>query len=235
MTMVSGDTALENVAFGDDGIIASLPEGGLHISASTISVEFSERLVAAHAAAGQQFLAAPVFGAPDAASAGTLHVVAGGKEEAVAAARPALKAVGQSIFVASESPPVANLAKLSGNFLFASIIESLGEAVALVAKAGVDRRQYLDFLTATLFNVPVYKSYGGRIVDDRFNSPAFKASLGQKDIRLVLAAAEALNVPMPIASLLRDRFLTLMARGGESLDWTAIGQLAARDAGEVSD
>jgi 3-hydroxyisobutyrate dehydrogenase-like beta-hydroxyacid dehydrogenase len=234
VTMVSNDDALESVVFGRDGIIDSLPAGAIHISSSTVSVALSERLSAAHAEAAQRFVAAPVFGQPDAAAAGELFVVAGGAPDAVNAALPLLDAFGQSTFVVSETAKVASLVKLSGNFLFASIIESLGEAIALVGKAGVDRRQYLDFLTSTLFNVPVYKSYGGRIVDGAFEPAAFLASLGHKDIRLALAAAEELRVPMPLASLLRDRFLTLLANGGGNLDWTAISQLAAKDAGEGS-
>jgi 3-hydroxyisobutyrate dehydrogenase-like beta-hydroxyacid dehydrogenase len=121
--------------------------------------------------------------------------------------------------------------KLSGNFLGASVIESLGEALALVGKAGVDRRQYLQILTSTLFDAPIYKTYGGLIASEHFEPAGFAASLGQKDIRLLLAAAEDLRVPMPLANLLRDRFLTLLARGGDQLDWSAIGALPAVDAG----
>ena len=121
--------------------------------------------------------------------------------------------------------------KLSGNFLGASVIESLGEALALVAKGGIDQRRYLEFLTSTLFDAPIYKTYGELIVGGRFAPAGFAAPLGQKDIRLALAAAEALHVPMPLGSLLRDRFLTLMAHGGEQLDWSAIGRLPAADAG----
>ena len=129
-------------------------------------------------------------------------------------------------------PKAANLVKLSANFLMASVIESLGEAMALVAKGGVDRQQYLELLTATLFGAPVYATYGPLIATDNFSPPGFAAPLGQKDIRLLLAAAENLRVPLPLASLLRDRFLTLLAHGGERLDWSAIGSLAARDAGD---
>ena len=111
------------------------------------------------------------------------------------------------------------------------MIEALGEAMALVGKAGIDRRQYLDLLTTTLFTAPAYQTYGGLIVEERFAPAGFAASLGYKDIHLALAAAEDLRVPMPLASLLRDRFLTLLAQGGEGLDWSAIGQLAAKDAG----
>ncbi len=137
----------------------------------------------------------------------------------------------QRTFVVSRKPEVANLVKLSGNFLIASVIESLGEAMALVDKGGVDRREYLELLTSTLFAAPVYKTYGGLIADRKFEPPGFAAPLGQKDIRLTLAAAENLRVPMPLASLLRDRFLTLLAHGGENLDWSAIGYLPAKDAG----
>jgi 3-hydroxyisobutyrate dehydrogenase-like beta-hydroxyacid dehydrogenase len=121
--------------------------------------------------------------------------------------------------------------KLSGNFLGAAVIESLGEALTLIAKEGIDERRYLEILTSTLFDAPIYKTYGELIAARRFEPAGFAATLGQKDIRLVLAAAEDLRVPMPLASLLRDRFLTLLARGGEQLDWSAIGRLPALDAG----
>jgi 3-hydroxyisobutyrate dehydrogenase-like beta-hydroxyacid dehydrogenase len=129
-------------------------------------------------------------------------------------------------------PTAANLVKLSGNFLIAVVIESLGEAIALVSKGGVGPHQYLDILTSTPFSTPIYKTYGALIADKKFSPAGFAAPLGQKDIRLTLAAAEELCVPLPLASLLRDRFLTLMAHGGDKLDWSAIGGLAAKDAGE---
>jgi 3-hydroxyisobutyrate dehydrogenase-like beta-hydroxyacid dehydrogenase len=122
--------------------------------------------------------------------------------------------------------------KLSGNFLMASAIEALGEAVALVGKAGIDRRAYIELLTSSIFNVPAYKTYGGLIAQGQFEPAAFAAPLGYKDIRLALAAAEGLRVPMPLASLLHDRFLRLFAQGGDHLDWSAIGGLATQDAGD---
>jgi 3-hydroxyisobutyrate dehydrogenase-like beta-hydroxyacid dehydrogenase len=232
MTMLANDEAVESVVYGDQGVLASLARGAVHISSSTISVALSERLAADHASAGQRFVAAPVFGRPDAAAAGQLFVVTAGAGEAIETATPLFDAIGKQTFVVSETPKAANLIKLSGNFLIASVIESLGEAMALVAKGGVDRQQYLDILTSTLFGAPVYKTYGGLIADGRFEPAGFAAPLGFKDIRLTLAAAEDLRVPLPLANLLRDRFLTLLAHGGDKLDWSAIGRLAARDAGE---
>jgi len=232
-TMLAHDDALSAVVHGDGGVLASLGKGAVHISASTISVAMSERLTNEHAAAGQRFVAAPVFGRPEAAAAAKLFVAAAGSPDAIEAVTPLFDAIGQKTFVLGEEPKAANLVKLSGNFLIAAVIESLGEAMALVEKGGVDRHAYLDLLTSTLFNAPVYKTYGGLIADRKFKPAGFTAPLGQKDIRLALAAGEALNVPLPLASLLRDRFLTLLAHGGEELDWSAIGALAAKDAGLV--
>ncbi len=235
ITMLANDDAVESVVFGDGSIIGSLLAPAIHISSSTISVALSERLEAAHAKAEQRFVAAPVFGRPDVAAAGQLFVVAAGAPDAVKAAAPLFDAIGKRTFVVSETPKAANLVKLSGNFLLASVIESLGEAMALVGKAGIDRRQYLDILISTLFDAPVYKTYGGLIADGQFEPAGFAAALGHKDIRLILAAAEGLRVPLPLASLLGDRFLTLLAHGGDKLDWSAIGRLASKDAGEMED
>jgi 3-hydroxyisobutyrate dehydrogenase-like beta-hydroxyacid dehydrogenase len=230
-TMLANDEAVENVTLAKGGILERLAPGAIHISSSTISVGLSERLARAHADAAQRFVAAPVFGRPEVAKAGNLFVVVAGVPEAVEAVTPLLDAIGQKTFVVSATPKAANLVKLSGNFLIASVIEALGEAMTLVDKGGVDKRQYLDILTSTLFGAPVYKTYGALIAEGKFEPAGFAAPLGQKDIRLVLAAGEDLRVPLPLASLLRDRFLTLLARGGEKLDWSAIGGLAAKDAG----
>ena len=233
VTMLADDRAVEGVVFGDQGVIGSLGPRAIHLSMSTISVALSESLARAHAKAGQRFVAAPVFGRPDVAAAGKLFIVAAGAPDAVAACSPLLEALGQKTFSVGDEPQAANLVKLSGNFLLASVIEGLGEAMALVGKAGVDRHQYLELLTSTLFTAPIYKTYGGLIAEGKFEPAGFAAPLGYKDIRLTLAAADDLRVPMPVASLLRDRFLTLLAQGGEALDWSGIGQLAARDAGQV--
>jgi 3-hydroxyisobutyrate dehydrogenase-like beta-hydroxyacid dehydrogenase len=237
ITMLADDHALESVVFGDAGgsagIVGSLSKGAIHISSSTISVALSERMAAAHAASGQRFVSAPVFGRPEAAAAGKLFVAVAGAAGAVDDSMPLLDSIGQKTFRFGENPAHATLVKLSGNFLISSVIESLGEALALVGKAGLDQHQYVDFLTSTLFNAPVYKTYGGLIADKKFEPAGFAAPLGFKDNRLVLAAAETLRVPLPLASLIYNRFLTLLAHGGESLDWSAISQVSAEDAGEA--
>ncbi|MCV7117351.1 6-phosphogluconate dehydrogenase [Mycobacterium nebraskense] len=234
-TMLADDRAVEGVAFDQGGIVASLAPGTTHVSSSTISVALSERLAAAHAEAGQQYAAAPVFGRPDAAAAAKLFVVAAGAPQVLQPLSPLFDAIGQRTFVVSERPHTANLVKLSGNFLIASAIESVSEAAALVAKDGVDKQQYVDILTSTLFAAPAYQTYGGLIARREFEPAGMAATLGLKDVRLVLAAAEQLEVPLPVASVLRDRLLTLVATGGGHLDWSALATLADRDAGLLSD
>ncbi|WP_223247648.1 NAD(P)-dependent oxidoreductase [Sulfuriferula multivorans] len=233
-TMLANDAALSEVTLGPSGILEHLKPGAIHVSCSTVSVALSAQLAEAHREKQQGFIAAPVFGRPDAAAAGKLFMVAAGKPELIAKIQPLLDILGQRTFIVSDDPEKANLVKLSGNFLIATVIESLGEAMALVEKGGVDRHQYLDLLTSSIFNVPLYKNYGGMIADRHFEPAGFAAHLGQKDMRLVLAAAEDLKVPLPFASILRDRFLDLAAHGGDNLDWSAVGSLAAKDAAIIS-
>jgi 3-hydroxyisobutyrate dehydrogenase-like beta-hydroxyacid dehydrogenase len=231
-TMVSNDEAVQSVVFGDGGILASLPKGAIHISSSTISVALSDRLAKAHHEAGQRYVAATVLGRPDVAAKGELYVIAAGAADALKDVAPLLDAIGKRTELFGEIPSRANLVKITCNFLIASVIESLGEAIALVAKAGIDRRHYVELLTSTLFDAPVYKTYGALAIDDAPAPVGFAAPLGFKDIRLALAAGEDLRVPLPLASLLHDRFVDLMAHGGEHMDWSAIGKLPLRDAGE---
>jgi len=227
ISMLADDNALESIAFQPGGIIDALPKGALHISCSTISVFLLRRLHAAHTKAGQRYIAAPVFGRPEAAAVAKLFVVAGDASKDIKTATPLLSAIGQRIFEISDLPDATNLVKLSGNSLIATVIESLGEAMALVSKAGIDQHAYLELLTSTLFGAPICRTYGTLIANAQFSPAGFAAPLGLKDIRLVLAAAEELPLPLPMASLLRDRFLSLLAQGGEDLDWSAIATLSA--------
>jgi 3-hydroxyisobutyrate dehydrogenase-like beta-hydroxyacid dehydrogenase len=231
ITMLADDQATEAVAFGSGGLIEAMPPDGIHIAMSTISVALSARLAKAHGEAKQNYIAAPVFGRPEAAAAAKLFVVAAGPAPVIERCRPAFEAMGQRTFVVSDDHSAAHLIKLSGNFMIASVIEALGETIALMRKAGVDPERYLEVMTNTLFAAPVYKTYGGIIADEKYRPAGFKAPLGLKDIRLTLAAAEANRVPMPVASLVRDRLISLIAQDGEEIDWSAIALVAARDAG----
>jgi 3-hydroxyisobutyrate dehydrogenase-like beta-hydroxyacid dehydrogenase len=232
ITMLADDEAVSDIALGAGGLVVHLRPGAIHVSMSTISVALSKRLAQAHARAGQRYVAAPVFGRPDMAASAKLFIVAAGDSAAIDACRPLFDALGQKTLTIGTEPSAANLVKLSANFLQAAVIEGLGEAIALIGKAGIDRRAYVELLTSTIFPAPPYRIFGPLIADGTFGPAAFAAPLGYKDIRLALAAAESLRVPMPLASLLYDRFLRLFALGGDKLDWSAIGGLAAQDAGD---
>jgi 3-hydroxyisobutyrate dehydrogenase-like beta-hydroxyacid dehydrogenase len=231
VTMLADDHALEDAILGPGRALQSLPAGSVHVSMSTISVAMSRRLQAAHRERHQHYVAAPVFGRPEAAEAAKLFIVAAGPTEQIQRCQVLFDVMGQKTFVLSEDAPAANLVKLTGNFLISTLIESMAEAVSLVRKSGVDPNKFLDVLTGSLFSAPIYKNYGGMIAANRFEPVGFKLPLGFKDNRLVLAAAEESSVPMPMASLIHDRFVTAIAQGMSEDDWSAIARISFQNAG----
>jgi 3-hydroxyisobutyrate dehydrogenase-like beta-hydroxyacid dehydrogenase len=231
ITMLADDRAVEGVIFAPGNALEALPDGAIHISMSTISVALSHQLAEAHRGKQQHYLAAPVFGRPDAAAAAKLFVVAAGPTKQVERCRPIFDAIGQKTFHPSEEAPAANAIKLSGNFLITAVIESLAEAFTFVRKFDVDPNSFLDVLTGSLFTAPVYRTYGNLIAAGKFEPAGFKLPLGLKDNRLLLAAAEQAAVPMPMASLIHDRFVAALAQGWAESDWAVIARLSSQNAG----
>ena len=230
-TMLADDAATEGVVFGESGILQSLPTAAAHICCSTISVALSRRLAKAHEDKGQEYIAAPVFGRPEAAAGAKLFIVVAGSKRQIERCRPLFEVLGQKTFVVGEDAPAAHVIKITGNFLISTVIEALAESFALVRKSGIDPASFLDVLTNSLFSAPIYKNYGALLVSEKFDPPGFKLPLGLKDNRLVLAAAEQTAVPMPMASLIHDRFLAAMAQGLSESDWSAIAKVSYRNAG----
>jgi 3-hydroxyisobutyrate dehydrogenase-like beta-hydroxyacid dehydrogenase len=230
ITMLADDRAMRTVVFGEQ-LIPRLATGAVHVSMSTISVALAKELAQTHTEAGSQFISAPVFGRPEAAEAAKLAIVAAGPAKAIEKCQPLLDAMGHRTFVVGEEASKANTVKLSGNFLILSVIESLGEAYALLRKSGVAPEQFLEIMTSTLFAAPVYKTYGNLIAKEQFLPAGFKLSLGLKDVSLVLAAAADARAPMPVASLVRDHILAAIARNGEDLDWSSFSRISAENAG----
>jgi 3-hydroxyisobutyrate dehydrogenase-like beta-hydroxyacid dehydrogenase len=231
ITMLADDHAVEDAVLGPGRALQSLPDGAVHIGMSTISVALSRRLMAMHRERGQYYVAAPVFGRPDAAAAGKLFIVAAGPATQVERCQFLFDAIGQKTFVVGAEPTSANTIKLAGNFLIATLIEGLAEAFALVRKSGLDPEKFLEVLTGSLFGAPIVRNYGEMIVTDRFEPVGFRLPLGFKDNRLVLAAAEESAVPMPMASLIHDRFVAAIAHGLGDGDWSEIARVSLRDAG----
>jgi 3-hydroxyisobutyrate dehydrogenase-like beta-hydroxyacid dehydrogenase len=231
ITMLADDHAVESVVFDKGNILDSLPPDAIHVSMSTISVALSRRLAAAHAERKQHYVSAPVFGRPEAAAAAKLFIVAAGPAAQIERCHSLFNAMGQKTFIAGEEASGANLMKLTGNFLITAVIEGLAESFALMRKAGLDANLFHEILTNSLFNAPIYKTYGALINSQKFEPAGFKLPLGMKDNRLLLAAAEEAAVPMPMASLVRDRFLAAMAQGMAESDWSAISRISAKEAG----
>lgn len=231
VTVLADDQALEQIIFGSGKVLETLARGSIHISMSTISVALAKRLAEAHREAGQSYISAPVLGRPEAAAAAKLFIIVAGPGEVALQCQPLFDAIGQRTYTIGEDASLANVIKLSANFLIASVIESLGESFALVRKYGINPQQYLEFLTTSLFDAPAYKTYGTLIAQDRYEPAGFKLPLGLKDIRLTLAAAESMAVPLPVASLVHDHMVTAIARGGQESDWSSIARLAAENAG----
>jgi 3-hydroxyisobutyrate dehydrogenase-like beta-hydroxyacid dehydrogenase len=230
VTMLADDQAVRAVVL-DGQLIPRLAPGSVHISMSTISVALAQELTESHAKARNQFISAPVFGRPEAAEAAKLAVVAAGPAKMIKHCQPLFDAMGHRTFVVGEEPSNANTVKLAGNFLILSVIESLGEAYALLRKSGVEPERFLEIMTSTLFGAPVYETYGNLIAKERFLPAGFKLPLGLKDVGLVLAAAADARAPMPVASLVRDHILATIARNGEDLDWSSFSKISAENAG----
>jgi 3-hydroxyisobutyrate dehydrogenase-like beta-hydroxyacid dehydrogenase len=229
VSVLADDRAVESVA--DESFLRACTKGAIHVSMSTILPSTSARLADAHARHGVAYVAAPVFGRPDAAAAKKLWICTSGPADAKAAVRVILDALGQGVFDFGDAPGAANVIKLAGNFVIMSSIEAMAEAAALVEKNDIPRAALLEFLTRTLFNSPIYNNYSQKIVQADFDNVGFALPLGLKDTRLALETATASHTPMPLLNLLRDRYVSALANNRGHLDASALALGAALDAG----
>jgi 3-hydroxyisobutyrate dehydrogenase-like beta-hydroxyacid dehydrogenase len=235
ISMLPDDSAVREVVFGRkelgiEGLASGLKRGAIHLSMSTISSSTASDLAKTHARHGQGYVAAPVFGNPDAAKASELFVVAAGAPADVERCQPLFDSLGQRTFVIGTDPGHANLIKLLGNMMTATTLEMLGEVVAVALKRGLDPKPFIDIMTSTMFGGRVHKIYGDKIVKQAY-AAGFVMPLVLKDVRLALAEAENAGAPMPSVNVVRDRLITGIARGYGDLDWTALGLVAAEEAG----
>ncbi|NOV27960.1 NAD(P)-dependent oxidoreductase [Cupriavidus necator] len=232
VSMLADDEATRATIL-DAQTLPALKRGAIHVNMATISVALAAELAALHHAQGVGYVAAPVLGRVNVAEAGRLNILAAGNSEAIATVQPLLDVLGQKTWHLGERPEQANAAKLAVNFMIASAIGTMGEAVALAHGHGVDKVRFLEMVTSTAFAAPVYKGYGQAIAEERFEPAGFKLALGFKDVRLALEAAEQVNVPLPLASTLSDTHIESLAHGEGHLDWAALSRTSARRAGQA--
>jgi 3-hydroxyisobutyrate dehydrogenase-like beta-hydroxyacid dehydrogenase len=231
VSMLSDDAALESVVVGVDTIADRLAPDGIHVSMSTVAPATARRLADYHAIRRSAYVAAPVFGRPEAAQARKLWICVSGPDRLKKKVRPILDAMGQGVFDLGEEIGAANALKLAGNFLIGAAMESMAEAFAMAEKSGIDRVKAAEMLTSTLFACPVYQGYGLAIARLTHEPAGFRLKLGLKDLELVLATASEVRAPMPVAAIVRDRLLSAVAREREALDWSALALGAREDAG----
>jgi 3-hydroxyisobutyrate dehydrogenase-like beta-hydroxyacid dehydrogenase len=229
-TMLASDAAMRAVGL-DGAALDGAKKGLIHSNLATISTEFARELTAAHERRGLHYIASPVFGRPDAAANGHLIVVAAGAPAPIQTLRPVYDAIGRRLVIAGETPEKANLFKIAGNFMIASALETMGEAISLLRKGGVDPAQFHEVLSSTLFAGPVYQGYGALIVNRKYEPAGFELKLGLKDVELARSAARELDMTMPLADLVRDHFNAAIGDGFGEKDWSAIAGVIARKAG----
>jgi 3-hydroxyisobutyrate dehydrogenase-like beta-hydroxyacid dehydrogenase len=229
ITMLADDTAIEAVWIAS-GLVDAMPAAAIHLNMASVSLRMAQRLAALHGERGSHYISAPVFGRPQAAAAGQLDIVAAGPRDAMARCAPLFEALGRRWFDVGGDATHANIIKIGRNFLLGAIIESLGEAFALVQKSGVDPARFLDIITSTSMSAPAYKNYG-RLMIDKPSDVTFTLKLGMKDIQLALQAGSDTGVPLLMAALIREQHLAAIARGYGDRDWAALGNYIAETAG----
>jgi 3-hydroxyisobutyrate dehydrogenase-like beta-hydroxyacid dehydrogenase len=231
LSMVADDAALDALSCGPGGIMAGLPQGGVHVAMGTHSVGMIRTLAERHAAAGLVLLSAPVLGRPEAVTAGKLGIIVAGPADAIARARPALEAIGRRLFEAGADQGGAAAMKLANNMLLVCAIEALGEAFALVEKSGAMPGVFRDVLVDGLFACPAYTSYANIIAAKDYDKVGFTATLALKDVQLAQAAGEIAGVPLPSVAVSRERLISVIAQGDAEKDWAVLAREQARASG----
>jgi 3-hydroxyisobutyrate dehydrogenase-like beta-hydroxyacid dehydrogenase len=231
ITILTDDAALEEVVHGPDGFASALRPGTVHVSMSTIAPITAEALAADHAGRGAGFVAAPVFGKPDAAAAAKLVICVSGAPDAKSRVAPMFSVLGHRIADFGDNPAAAPTIKLAGNFMIGAAIEAMGEAFTLAEKTGVPRQLVHELFSSTLFACPIYQNYGKMIASRNYQPAGAPPALIRKDMRLVLEHASRQIVPMPLASLVHDRLTATVAKGGTGVDWAAFAEEISISAG----
>jgi 3-hydroxyisobutyrate dehydrogenase-like beta-hydroxyacid dehydrogenase len=230
-SMLADDAALEDVAFQDGGLLASVAKGGIHVCAGTHGVPVIRKLKAAHAEKGQHLICAPMLGRPELVSSGQAGIVASGPAEAMARCKPLFDAVGRRTFEAGVDPEAATAIKITNNFVLGCAIEAMGEGFSLVRKYGVAPEVFYEVMTDGLFNCSAYKVYGRIIVDESYAKVGQMAVLGLKDSNLALNAGELVGVALPSGNVWRDRLVGAVAHGDGDKDWAVMALEQARASG----
>jgi 3-hydroxyisobutyrate dehydrogenase-like beta-hydroxyacid dehydrogenase len=226
-TMLSDDAAIREVLLSSNVLCDARP-GTVHVLMSTISVELVDELRVRHAEAGIGYVAAPVFGRPDAAAAALLNIIVAGEASALDKARPLLDLIGKKIWVMGKDPKQANAAKIAGNMMITMAIEAMAEAIVLTRSNGLAPEVFFDLVLQTQFGCRVYETYSAKIIKGDFE-PGFKMALGLKDLRLAAAAGDRDGKRLPILDAVRARMTDAVEAGMGDKDWSAVADYTLRN------
>jgi 3-hydroxyisobutyrate dehydrogenase-like beta-hydroxyacid dehydrogenase len=229
ISMLPNDDAIRDV-FLNGGILPPPGSSLVHVNMATVSMQCVSELAELHAAQGVGYVSAPVFGRPEMAARREINILAAGKPDAVARVQPLLDSIGRKTWYLGEEPHNANVTKIAGNLMVACIVEAMGEAAALARAYRMQPTDLLNVVVGSLFDVPIYRIYAGLIAGHKFEPPGFDIGLALKDTRLALGAGEAVNLPLPFASILRDNYLDALAHGDGDKDWSIVTRVATRRA-----
>ncbi|HEX4322573.1 MAG TPA: NAD(P)-dependent oxidoreductase [Acidobacteriaceae bacterium] len=218
LSSLKDDATHEELFFGANPIIDAIASGQLHISLSTISVPLSRRFTEEHAKRGQLFVGAPVFGRPNVAADGRLWIAAAGSDDAVAKARPLLEPLSRGITVVGTEPWQAHALKLGGNFMIASMIQTLSEAMAFATSQGIDPETFVTTVNSALFQSPFYEAYA-KVMLHPPEQPGATIQLGAKDTRLFREAGHAAGFDSGLGAYLAAQLDQTIAAGLGESDW----------------
>jgi 3-hydroxyisobutyrate dehydrogenase-like beta-hydroxyacid dehydrogenase len=229
--LMDDKSVLDNMK-GDDGILAGMRPGAIHVGTSTISPRASTQLAELHASHGSHYVAAPIVGRPDAAAAGKLITFVAGKSEAIERCRPVIESYAGKIIVLGDDPSTAPSLKLVVNFIGTSLLELMGQAFVFAEKRGL-KLELVGGMFKELLQHPAMPVYLDKIRTGNFDDDiGFTLDGGLKDVQLMLEAAAEVHVPIPYASLIRDKCVTAQAYGMGQRDWSAFTEVSRINAGE---
>jgi 3-hydroxyisobutyrate dehydrogenase len=218
ITCVSDTPDVEAVLVGDNApsgappaAIHGLRPGSLVIDMSTISPHATRALAERLRAKGVEMLDAPVSGGSEGAARGTLSIMVGGEAEQVARARPLFEAMGRAITHVGGHGD-GQMVKLVNQILVVGNALAMSEALLFAQAGGLDLRQTLEAVKAGAAGSWMLSNRGPQIIERDFR-PGFTIDLQQKDVRLVLAAADQMGVPVLGTSLVFNLYRTLQADG----------------------
>lgn len=229
---LADDAAVQDVVFGEDGVLATVEEGQIVVDMSTVYPDTVLREAEAYAKKGVGFLDAPVFGSKNEAAEGGLWIVVGGERDLFETLKPVLEPLSATLHYMGTSGNGARM-KLVGNLIVASQLEALGEAMVLATKAGLDPEDVLDVLHVTDFRSPIFDGVGEMLVNRNFE-PYFALELLLKDANLIARFAEELNAPIPATAAIRENIKAAVNKGwGEENASAFIKELEERGQAEV--